>query len=97
MAFDHFPAYWKCAGTELGIPEEAARKVFEAARNLTRNQMLIVAREMITRPKTHPTEAILDGLRYAGIDVPPGNTIEEIRQDAAEQARWLFEKTDPCP
>ena len=74
-----------------GIPEDQARKIWEAGRSLTRNQMLLKASEMLTRPKTHPTKAILETLQYAGFEIPPGHSFEEMEEDLRLQSAWLFE------
>jgi hypothetical protein len=91
MSDHHFTNFWvKTKQTFPGISEEAARQIFNAGRQLTRNQLLCKASELMTRPKTHPTKAILEGLLYCGLDVPPDYSFEAMQRDIAEQTEDLI-------
>ena len=55
-----------------------------------RNRLLHKASEFLTRPKTHPTKAILEAIQYAGFKLPAKYNFEEMKADAEKQFAEAF-------
>jgi hypothetical protein len=98
-----FNRYWEDAGPEMnrqGITEAQAKVIFEHATNIIVSGLLFKASEFMTRPSTHPTNAVLEALNYVGITddelvqrlkLKPGKKpFDAIKEDVSKQFEEAF-------
>lgn len=66
----NFEGYWKTKQKELeayGITEAQARKVYNDSCNYFVNRFMLKAQEFFNKTSAHPSEAIIDSLKFAGV------------------------------
>jgi hypothetical protein len=86
-----FENWWAYSEEDFeGTTKTQAQAVFLAAQRMLRNKQIFKAQEMLTRPQTHPTKAILEAIQYAGLSIPENSTYEAMVEDSRRQFAEAF-------
>lgn len=86
-----FESFWEHNAEDFAsMTKEQAQGMYLAAQRMLRNKMLFKAQELLTRPQTHPTKAILEALQYGGLDIPESHTFEAMQEDSRKQFARAF-------
>jgi hypothetical protein len=86
-----FERFWVHNSADFqGTPKAHARGIYLLAQRILRNKMLFKAQEMLTRPQTHPTKAILEAMQNGGLTIPETHTYEAMVDDSRKQFEEAF-------
>lgn len=86
-----FNEFWEKHSEDYeGISKEHFKEAYLTGLRVLRNKMLFKAQEMLTRPNTHPTKAILEAILYGGLSIPETHTFEAMQEDSRKQFEAAF-------